>query len=90
MSPRAIKTADAAASLATPVALPPGRMIVDGKVLVSVRVNDSLPFARACVAVLKQRDGRDRSQWLQWSSFWVPEDVLPLARERVEEGSIKL
>lgn len=55
-----------------------------GREVKPVKVADSLPFARACVAVMKERYGEDVSRFLKQRAFWVPVDVLPIARARVE------
>lgn len=56
----------------------------DGQWMQSVVVNRSFPFARACLAEMKRRDGTDRAEWMRRKSFWVPVDVIDAARASLE------
>lgn len=77
MSPRTLKHG---------VAVTSERMLdAAGKPITCVTVGNSKPFARACADLMGERDGRDHSWKLALKAFWVPDDIIELARARVEE-----
>ena len=57
-----------------------------GRPLESVITNQSLPFSKACIALLGEDDGKDHRWKLKHRSFWVPRAFIAEARRRVEEA----
>ncbi len=58
---------------------------VDGVTMKIVRPWRSKPFARACIDVMRQRDGIDRSYLLEAKAFNVTPDVIEPARKLLEQ-----
>lgn len=77
------KTVPIESSLARAVPLPDGHMMVDGVEHATVVIGKSWPFAKACLEVMKEEDGRDRSHWLERKAILVPVRVIALARSRL-------
>lgn len=55
----------------------------NGIEMVPVVVGQSLPFAKACLAEWRARDGVDRSWMLRNKAFNVPADLIDRARARL-------
>ena len=59
----------------------------DGVQMQSVNVARSRPFARACLDLMHKRDGKNRSHWMGFASFWVPVDIIAPARAALEAAA---
>jgi hypothetical protein len=59
----------------------------DGRECVSVKVADSVPFAEACIAVLRETEGRGGRWMLAYNAISVPVGVIPQARKRLEKAA---
>jgi hypothetical protein len=58
----------------------------DGRMMQSVVVARSIPFARACLVEWKKQDGVERGEWMRRKSFWVPVTVLEAARDALSQA----
>jgi hypothetical protein len=59
----------------------------NGVDMLMVVVDQSRPFARACLAEWQARDGKDRFWLLKHKAIYVPLDVVEPARARLSAGS---
>jgi len=80
----------AQSSPATPDAVMTGP---DGVPMQSVNVARSRPFARACLDAWQEREVREgrpvknRAHWMGFASFWVPVEIIDLARAKLEAAA---
>lgn len=58
----------------------------DGRMMQSVVVARSVPFARACLAEWKRQDSVERGEWMRRKAFWVPVEVIDAAREALSQA----
>lgn len=61
-----------------------GPQLHNGVPSTCVVVANSKPFARACVDLMRRRDGKDHGWKLGIKAFWVPNDLIDEARAVVE------
>lgn len=69
------------------VPVEPAPTLLDGVPHTCVVVRNSLPFAKACVKLMGEADGKDHGWKLRQNAFWVPDALIPRARAMVEAAA---